>query len=90
MGHYANYCKSQKDSSGSEKHVTFAMMRYEDEKYEKGEEENKQESKNPEERKVDPGTARNTEEPQGIPHLTVVHQRSVYNWHYKGLGNEHN
>ena len=46
------------------------MMCYEDEKYEKGEEENKQESKNPEdeERKVDPGTARNTEEPQGIPH----------------------
>ena len=33
------------------------------------EEENKQESKNPDddERKVDPGTARNTEEPQGIP-----------------------
>ena len=48
MGHYANYCKSQKDSSGSEKHVTFnKMMCYEDEKYEKGEEENKQESKNP-------------------------------------------
>ena len=40
------------------------MMCYEDEKYEKGEEENKQESKNPEdeERKVDPGTARNTKE----------------------------
>ena len=33
--------------SGSAKHVTFAMMCYEDEKYEKGEEENKQESKNP-------------------------------------------
>ena len=31
----------------------------------------KEESLNPEdeERKVDPGTARNTEEPQGIPHL---------------------
>ena len=42
-----------------------------DEKYEKGEEENKEESKNLEEegRKVDPGTARNTEEPQGIPHF---------------------
>ena len=41
----------------------------EEEKYENGEEENKQESKNPDddERKVDPGTARNTEEPQGIP-----------------------
>ena len=48
------------------------MMCYEnseEEKYENGEEENKQESKNPDddERKVDPGTARNTEEPQGIP-----------------------
>ena len=43
------------------------MMCYEnseEEKYENGEEENKQESKNPDE---DPGTARNTEEPQGIP-----------------------
>ena len=41
----------------------------EEEKYENGGEENKQESKNPEddERKVDRGTARNTEEPQGIP-----------------------
>ena len=57
--------------SGNEKHVTFAMMFYEnseEEKYENGEEENKQESKNPDdERKVDPGTARNTQEPQGIP-----------------------
>ena len=74
LGHYADECKSGKGSSGSGKHVTFAMMCYEnnqDEKYEKGEEENKEESKNPddEERKVDPGTARNTEEPQGIPHL---------------------
>ena len=48
------------------------MMCYEnseEEKYENGEEENKQESKNPDddERKVDSGTARNTEEPQGIP-----------------------
>ena len=41
----------------------------EEEKYENGEEENKQESRNPDdnERKVDPGTARNTEEPEGIP-----------------------
>ena len=40
----------------------------EEEKYENGEEENKPESKDPDddERKVDPGTARNTEEPQGI------------------------
>ena len=63
---------NEKNSSGNEKHVTFAMMCYEnseEEKYENGEEENKQESKNPDddERKVDPGTARNTEEPQGIP-----------------------
>ena len=48
------------------------MMCYEnseEEKYENGEEGNKQESKNPDddERNVDPGTARNTEEPQGIP-----------------------
>ena len=41
----------------------------EEEKYENGEEENKQESNNPDddERTVDPGTARNTEEPQGTP-----------------------
>ena len=41
----------------------------EEEKYENGEEEKKQESKNPddEEREVDPGTPRNTEDPQGIP-----------------------
>ena len=40
-----------------------------EEKYENGEEENKQESKNPDddERKADPGTAWNTEKPQGIP-----------------------
>ena len=39
----------------------------EEEENENGEEENKQESKHLEanERKVDPGTARNTEEPQG-------------------------
>ena len=48
------------------------MMFYgnsEEEKYENGEEENKQESKNldVDERNVDPGTARNTEEPQAIP-----------------------
>ena len=76
MGHYTNEFKSRNGSSGSDKHVTFAMMCYEnnqDEKYEKGEEENKEETKNPkdEERKVDPGTARNTEEPHGIPHLQL-------------------
>ena len=72
LGHYANECRNEKDSSGDDKHVTFAMMCYEnseEEKNENGEEENKQKSKNLEddERKVDPGTARNTEEPQGTP-----------------------
>ena len=57
-------------SSGDDKHVSFAMKSYEnseEEKYENGEEENKQESKNPDddERKVDPGTSKNAEEPQG-------------------------
>ena len=50
MDHYANECKNEKNSSGNEKHVTLAMMCYEnneEEKYENGEEENKQESKHP-------------------------------------------
>ena len=71
LGHYANECRNEKNSSGDEKHVTFAMTCYEnseEEKYENGEEENKQESKNPDdERIVDLGSARNTEEPQGTP-----------------------
>ena len=48
--HYADECKNEKNKSGNEKHVTFAMMCYEnceEEEYENGEEENKQESKNP-------------------------------------------
>ena len=58
------------------------MMCYEnseEEKYENGEEENKQESKNPDddERKVDPGTARNTEEPKGIP-LTQSYISNIF------------
>ena len=58
------------------------MMCYEnseEDKNENGEEENKQESENPEddERKVDPGTARNTEEPQGIP-LTQSYISNVF------------
>ena len=70
VGHYANECKNDKESSGDDKHVTFAMMCYEnsdEEKNDNGGEENKQESKNPEddERQADPGTARSTEEPQG-------------------------
>ena len=61
---------------------TFAMMCYENsekEKNENGGEENKEESKNPEddERKVDPGTARNTEEPQRIP-LTQSYVSNVF------------
>ena len=72
LGHYANECTNEKETSGNEKHVTFAMMcceNSEEEKYENGKEENEQESKNPDddERKVDPETARNTEEPQGTP-----------------------
>ena len=50
LGHYANECKNDKETSGNEKHVTFAMMCYEnseEEKYENGGEKNKQESKNP-------------------------------------------
>ena len=56
----------EKHSSGDDKHVTFATMcdeNSEEEKYENGEEENKQQSKTPDDdkRKLDPGTARNTE-----------------------------
>ena len=50
LGHYTDEYKNDKNSSGNEKDVTFAMMCYdnsEEEKYENGEEENKQESKNP-------------------------------------------
>ena len=57
----------------------------EEEKYENGEEENKQASKNPDdERKVDPGTARNTEEPQGIPLM----QSYISNIFMPGIMNE--
>ena len=72
LGHYANECKNDKESSGDGNNETFAMMCYEDtedDKNENGDGETKLESKNPEddERKVDPGTPRNTEEPQGTP-----------------------
>ena len=58
----------------------------EEEKYENGGEENKQESKTPEgdERKVDPGTARNNEEPQG----TLLIQLYVSNIFTTGIMNE--
>ena len=72
LGHYANECRNEKDSNGDDKHVAFAMTCYEnsqEEKSKNGEEENKQESKHPDDdvRKVDPGAARNTEEPQRAP-----------------------
>ena len=83
LGHYANECKNDKDSSGDEKHDTFAMMCYEnseEEKNENGGEENKQESKNPEddERKVDPGTAKNTEELQGTPLMQSYYVSNIF------------
>ena len=59
LGHYANECKNDKDSSGDGKNDTFAMMCYEDTEDDKnwnGDDENKQESKNPQddERNVGP------------------------------------
>ena len=58
------------------------MTSYENSKEDKngnGDDENKQESKNPEadERKVGSGTARNTEEPQGTP-LTQSYLRNIF------------
>ena len=50
LGHYANECRNEMNSSWDDKHDTFAMMCYKhskEEKYENGEDENKQESKNP-------------------------------------------
>ena len=72
LGHYANECKNDKESSGDGNNETFAMTCYkdaEDDKNENGDDETKLESKNSEddERKVGPGTPRNTEEPQGTP-----------------------
>ena len=66
----------------------FAMMCYEnseEEKYKNGGEENKQESKNPEddEENVDPGTARNTEEPQGTPLMQLYVCNVFYDWNHK-------
>ena len=72
LGHYANECKNDKESSGDGNNETFAMTCYEDtedDKNENGDGETKLESKNPEddERKVGPGSPRNTKEPQGTP-----------------------
>ena len=89
MGHYATECKNDKDSSVDGKNDTFAMTCYEnseDDKNGNGDDENKQESKNPEddERTVGPGTARNTEEPQGTPLM----QSYVSNVFTTGIMNE--
>ena len=72
LGHYANECRSDKESSGGGNNETFAMTCFEDEeddKNENGDDENKLESKNSEddERKVGPGTPRNTKERQRTP-----------------------
>ena len=72
LGHYANESKNDKESSGDGNNETFAMTCFEeaeDDKNENGDVENKFESKSSEddERKVGPGTPRNTEEPQGTP-----------------------
>ena len=72
LGHYANECKNDKESNGGGNNETFAMTCFEEEednKNENGDDENKFESKNSEddERKVGPGTPRNTMEPQGTP-----------------------
>ena len=72
LGHYANECKNDKESSGGGNNETFAMTCFEDEeddKNENGDDENKIEAKNSEddERKVGPGTPRNTMEPQQTP-----------------------
>ena len=58
------------------------MMCYEDTEEDRngnGDDENKQESKTPkdDERKVGPGTARNTEEPQGTP-LTQLYISNIF------------
>ena len=89
LGHYANECKNDKDSSGDGKNDTFAMMCYEnseDDKNGNEDDENKQESKNSEddERNVGPGTARITEEPQGTP----LAQLYISNIFTTGITNE--
>ena len=53
-------------------------------KIENGDDENKQESKNPEgdERKVGPGKAMNTEEPQRTP-LTQLYISNIFGWNHE-------
>ena len=88
LRHYANEFMNDKDSSGDGKNDTFAMTCYEDTEKDKnwnGNDENKQESKNPEDykRNVGPGTPRNTEEPQGTPlmlsYIYIVFMSQVTN-----------
>ena len=72
LGHFANECRSDKESSGGGNNETFAMTCFkdeEDDKNENGDDENKFEANNSEddERKVGPGTPRNTKEPQRTP-----------------------
>ena len=76
LGHYANECRSDKESSGGGNNETFAMTCFEDEeddKNENGDDENKFEAKHSEddERKVGPGTPRNTKEPQRTPQMQL-------------------
>ena len=70
--HYVIECKNDREPSKDGKNETFAMTCYEDTEDDKngnGDDENKQESKNPKdnERKAGPGAPRNTAEPQGTP-----------------------
>ena len=72
LGHYANECKNDKETSGDGYNETFASTCYgdaEDDKNENGDGENKIKSMthDADERKVGPGTPRNTEEPQENP-----------------------
>ena len=73
------------ESSGDGNNETFAMMCYEnteDDKNGNGDGENNQESKNPEdyERKVGPGTPRNTEEPTPLMQSYVFMTQVTNEW----------
>ena len=82
LGHYANECKNDKDSSGDgrndilPRHVMRTLKKI---KIGMGMMRNKQESKTPDadESNVGPGTPRNTEEPQGTP-LTQPYVSKVF------------
>ena len=71
LGHYANECKNDKESSGDGNNETFAMTCYkdaEDDKYENEDGETKLESKNSEDMKEKwvlkhPGTLKDPKEP---------------------------